>query len=188
MDRLRFDAVAVVPLVLLGVSRAKMLAMILGCCGNRREGSATSDAWVHSMRHVQRRSAQMPKADAERDGRRGGGRHGGCVRRVIVDTTEARGARSRAGITHAYSALIWTGSTWRAGGWSLRVGQRRGGRSVVGWTGESVCCRACANVCPTKRCHRDGDGVMGRQTEAVWIGRGAQARCRRQSSGTGTLH
>jgi hypothetical protein len=40
MDRLRFDGVVVVPLVLLGVSRVKMLAMILGCSGNRREGSA----------------------------------------------------------------------------------------------------------------------------------------------------
>jgi hypothetical protein len=40
MDRLRFDGVVVVPLVLLGVSRVKMLAIILRCCGNRREGSA----------------------------------------------------------------------------------------------------------------------------------------------------
>jgi hypothetical protein len=40
MDRLRFDGVAVLSLVLLGVSRVKMLLMILGCYGNRREGSA----------------------------------------------------------------------------------------------------------------------------------------------------
>ncbi len=40
MDRLRFDGVAVVHLVSLGVSRVKMLPKILGCCRNRRKGSA----------------------------------------------------------------------------------------------------------------------------------------------------